>query len=87
MGRALGAADEVVVCDVYLAREDPDPAVTGVLVAAAVPLAESQVRYVADLADVAAELVVRARPGDLVITLGAGDVTSLPDEWLRRASA
>ena len=38
MGEALGAADEVVVCDVYLAREDADPAVTGAPVAAAVPL-------------------------------------------------
>ena len=39
MGQALGAADEVVVLDVYLAREDADPAVTGRLVADAVPLA------------------------------------------------
>ncbi len=38
MGEALGAADEVVVLDVYLAREDADPAVTGALVADAVPL-------------------------------------------------
>ena len=38
MGVALGAADEVVVLDVYLAREDADPAVTGALVADAVPL-------------------------------------------------
>ena len=37
MGQALGAADEVVVLDVYLAREDADPAVTGALVADAVP--------------------------------------------------
>ena len=39
MGEALGAADEVVVLDVYLAREDADPAVTGALVADAVPAA------------------------------------------------
>ena len=38
MGRELGAADEVVVLDVYVAREDPDPEVTGLLVADAVPL-------------------------------------------------
>ena len=37
MGQALGAADEVVVLDVYLAREDADPEVTGALVAGAVP--------------------------------------------------
>ena len=41
MGEALGAADEVVVLDVYLSREDADPDVTGVLVAGAVPLPRS----------------------------------------------
>jgi UDP-N-acetylmuramate--alanine ligase len=77
MGAALGAADEVVVCDVYLAREDRDPAVTGELVAAAVPLPPERVAFVADLDDVPAELVARARPGDLVLTLGAGSVTEI----------
>lgn len=77
MGSALGAADEVVVLDVYVAREDPDPAVTGRLVADAVPLPAESVAFVPDLADAAAALVARARPGDLVITLGAGDVTSV----------
>ena len=38
MGVALGAADDVVVMDVYVAREDPEPGVTGALVADAVPL-------------------------------------------------
>ena len=46
MGVALGAADEVVVLDVYLAREDADPAVTGALVADAVPLPAERVAYV-----------------------------------------
>ena len=43
MGRALGAADEVVVLDLYLAREEPDPAVTAALVADAVPLPPERV--------------------------------------------
>ncbi|MBF4160625.1 UDP-N-acetylmuramate--L-alanine ligase [Nocardioides acrostichi] len=77
MGAALGAADEVVVLDVYVAREDPDPAVTGALVADAVPLPDGAVAFVAGLDDAASELVRRARPGDLVLTLGAGDVTTL----------
>ena len=77
MGEALGAADEVVVCDVYLAREDPDPSVTGALVASAVPLPPEHVAFVPDLDDVAAALVSRARPGDLVLTLGAGSVTEV----------
>ena len=77
MGVALGAADEVVVLDVYVAREDPDPAVTGRLVADAVPLAAEQVAYVDGLPAAARALADRARPGDLVITLGAGDITSV----------
>jgi UDP-N-acetylmuramate--alanine ligase len=82
MGLALGVADEVVVLDVYAARETPDPTVTGRLVADAVPLPEARVHYVPDLADVAAELVRRARPGDLVLTLGAGSVTNAGPEVL-----
>ena len=82
MGEALGAADEVVVVDVYLAREAADPAVTGALVADAVPLPATQVAFVPRLADVAAELVSRARPGDLVLTLGAGDVTEVGPQVL-----
>jgi UDP-N-acetylmuramate--alanine ligase len=77
MGRALGAADEVVVLDVYLAREDPDPSVTGALVADAVPLAEERVVFERDIEAVPAALAARARPGDLVLTLGAGNVTDL----------
>ncbi len=77
MGEALGAADEVVVLDVYLAREDPDPSVTGALVAAAVPLSPGRVAFVADFEAVPEAVVGRARPGDLVLTLGAGSVTRL----------
>jgi UDP-N-acetylmuramate--alanine ligase len=77
MGEALGAADEVVVLDVYLAREDADPEVTGALVASAVPLDPDRVQYVPERADVAAALLGRARPGDVVLTLGAGDVTAI----------
>ena len=77
MGAALGAADEVVVLDVYLARETADPAVTGRLVADAVPLPPERVALVAGLEEAAAELVARARPGDLVLTLGAGTVTEV----------
>ena len=77
MGAALGAADEVVVTDVYLAREDADPEVTGALVADHVPLPADRVAFVPALADVPAAVVARARPGDLVLTLGAGDVTEL----------
>ncbi|WP_141013798.1 UDP-N-acetylmuramate--L-alanine ligase [Nocardioides sambongensis] len=82
MGHELGAADEVVVLDVYVAREDPDPSVTGAMVAAAVPLPAERVAFVADRAGVVPEVVGRARPGDVVITLGAGDVTAVAPQVL-----
>ncbi|HRD63622.1 MAG TPA: UDP-N-acetylmuramate--L-alanine ligase, partial [Nocardioides sp.] len=71
----LGAADEVVVTDVYLAREAADPEVTGALVADAVPLPAEYVVFVPALDDVPLALATRARRGDLVLTLGAGTIT------------
>ena len=87
MGRALGAADEVVVLDVYVAREEPDPEVTGALVAEAVPLPAGQVAFASTLDEAAAELVRRAGPGDLVVTLGAGDVTEVGPKVLELLEA
>jgi UDP-N-acetylmuramate--alanine ligase len=81
MGAALGAADEVVVLDLYLAREAADPAVTSALVADAVPLPAGRVIR-SDLDTAAEVLVARARPGDLVLTLGAGTVTRVGPEVL-----
>jgi UDP-N-acetylmuramate--alanine ligase len=77
MGEALGAADSVVVMDVYVAREDPEPGVTGALVADAVPLAPEHVVLEPSWSATADHLVARARPGDVILTLGAGDVTLL----------
>ena len=82
MGQALGAADVVVVMDVYVAREDPEPGVSGALVADAVPLPPEAVVFEPRYASTAAHLVERARPGDVVLTLGAGDVTLLAPEVL-----
>lgn len=62
MGEALGAADEVVVLDIYLAREDPDPEVTGALVADAVPLPAARVRFEPDFDAVPGLLVDLAVP-------------------------
>ncbi len=76
-GAALGAADEVVVLDVYAAREDPDPGVTGELIARDVPLARSHVHFAPDQSAVPGLVAGLARPGDLVLTIGAGDVTAL----------
>ncbi len=77
MGRELGAADQVVVMDVYAAREDPDDEVSGALVAAAVPLPPSRVVFEPTWSFAATRTAERASPGDLVLTLGAGDVTQI----------
>ncbi len=74
-GAALGLADQAIVLDVYAAREDPEPGVSGALVADAVP--GGQARFVPDRAQVAPLITRIARPGDLVFTMGAGDVTTL----------
>jgi UDP-N-acetylmuramate--alanine ligase len=81
-GLALGLADDVVVMEVYGAGEDPIPGATGVSIATAVPLPRSQVRFEPSWSSVAGELARRAKPGDLVLTLGAGDVTMLGPEVL-----
>jgi UDP-N-acetylmuramate--alanine ligase len=81
-GAALGLADEVVVLDVYGAREDPQPGVSGALIADAVPLPEERVRFVPHWEDVPAVVAGVAVAGDLVITMGAGDVTVLAPEIL-----
>lgn len=77
MGLALGAAHEVVVMDVYAAREDKDPSVSGATVADFVPLPSESVVFVPEWSDAAAELARRSSPGDVVLTLGAGDVTEV----------
>ncbi len=82
-GTALGLADEVVVMEVYAAGEDPVPGVNGASVAAHVPLPPGQVRFEPSWSAVPAELVRRAGPGDLVLTMGAGDVTQVGPEVLR----
>lgn len=82
MGEALGAADSVVVMDVYVAREDPEPGVDGALVASHVPLPDSQVHFEPSWSATPAALVERSAPGDLVLTLGAGDVTLVGPEVL-----
>src|SRR5213594_637008 len=83
LGRALASADVVVVAPVYGAREQPLPGVTAELVARGAERAGAAtvaVRDRAALVDVVAE---RVRPGDVVFTLGAGDVTRVGPELLQ----
>lgn len=81
-GEALAGADEVVVMDVYAAREDPVLGVSGALVADAVPLGGEHVEFVPSWGATAQAVAHRLRPGDVLVTIGAGDITILPDEVL-----
>jgi UDP-N-acetylmuramate--alanine ligase len=81
-GDALGLADDVVVMEVYGAREDPVPGVTGAMVADAVPLPPGRVLFEPSWSAAAPALAARARPGDLVMTMGAGDVSMVGPEVL-----
>jgi UDP-N-acetylmuramate--alanine ligase len=78
-GHALDGADEVFVLDVYAAREQPLAGVSGVTVADHVSV---PVTYLPDFSVVAERVAAAAHPGDVVVTMGAGDVTMLGSEIL-----
>ncbi len=80
-GLALSAADGIVVTDVYGSREAPLPGITGRLVEEAARRAgAASVHYVPHRSDVADRLVELIEPGDLVVTMGAGDITLVASE-------
>lgn len=74
-------ADETVVLDVYGAREDPEPGVTGALVSERFEHPD-RVAFIADWQDAADHTARIARPGDFVITLGCGDVYRIVPQLL-----
>ena len=77
---AFADADLLVVTGIYGAGEEPRPGITGRLVADA--SGHPAVTYVEDRAALASTVTGLLRPGDLCLTLGAGDITRLPDELL-----
>jgi UDP-N-acetylmuramate--alanine ligase len=82
-GPALAAADEIVLTDIYAAGEDAMPGVTIDALADSVRrVVAVPVTVVPQLADVPAAVAERARPGDLVITLGAGSIAGMVDRIL-----
>jgi UDP-N-acetylmuramate--alanine ligase len=81
-GAALALADVALLLDVYAAREEPLPGVTGALLAQAVPLSAACVHYEPCWAEVPSRLADLVRPGDVVVTMGAGDVTLLGPELI-----
>ncbi|MFG2180077.1 UDP-N-acetylmuramate--L-alanine ligase [Streptomyces abikoensis] len=84
MGRSLTLADASVVLDIYPAREDPIPGITSALIIDAAGKAGADVRAEHDMAAIPDVIAGMARPGDLVLTMGAGDVTDLGPKILAR---
>jgi len=88
MGEALAKADVVVVTEVYAAREQPIPGVSGRLVAQAAERVGGSAIFEADRAAVGRRVLALLQPGDVVLTLGAGDITRVGPElvqWLQAA--
>jgi UDP-N-acetylmuramate--alanine ligase len=83
-GRALTLADEAIVTEIFPAREEPEPGVSGKLIVDAylVERPGGPVSFLPRLSDVVARLAPRVRPGDLVLTLGAGDVFRAGEQLL-----
>jgi UDP-N-acetylmuramate--alanine ligase len=78
-GPALGGADTIVLTDIYAAGEDPIPGITIERLAESIRAGSGRpVRVVKALNDVIPELLTIVRPGDAVITLGAGSIGTLP---------
>lgn len=85
-GRALAAADRVLVTDIYAAREQPIAGITGALIADAARGAGADVRYIPARKDVPDVALEELRSGDLCLTMGAGNLDSAVREVLARMS-
>ena len=86
-GRALTGCDLALVTDIYPSRERPIPGISGELIAAAARSAgQANVTYLSDRTKVNDELESLVRSGDLLLTLGAGDVVRFGEEYLARGA-
>ena len=83
--RALGAADVLMLCDIYGAREQPEPGVTSALIGDRV--STGVLRWSGPRAEAAAAAYGMVQEGDVVLTMGAGDITRTGPELLDRLRA
>ena len=87
MGEALAAADLVIVTEIYPAREQPIAGVSGRQVADAATRAGADARFEPTRAEVGQTVYRALKAGDVVLTLGAGDITRVAPELVRWLSA
>jgi len=79
---AMAIADVAVVLDIFPAREEPIPGVSGATIADLIELPDSQVIYEPSFEAVPARVAAIAQPGDLIMTMGIGNVYLLCGEFL-----
>ncbi len=85
---AFGASDVVIISEIYPAGDSPIPGITGgVLASKIADQGHPDVRFIADLETIGEELAQSLDSGDLVLTLGAGDVSKLGRQILERLPA
>jgi UDP-N-acetylmuramate--alanine ligase len=77
--RAFGNADEVILAPIYAAREEDDGTVTSELLASRIVEEGTSARAVGSLEDVETFVRGMAQPGDVIITMGAGDIYKVAD--------
>jgi len=83
-GRSFYDADTVVVSEIYPAGELPIEGITGELIADEIKaFGHKNVFFIEDIKDIAPLLLDIAKPGDIVLTLGAGDVWKVADNFLK----
>lgn len=87
MGEALAAADLVIVTEIYPAREQPIAGVSGQQVVVAAARAGADARFEPTRAQVGKTVYQALKAGDVVLTLGAGDITRVGPELVRWLSA
>lgn len=78
---ALAHSDQVVITDVYAAREDPEPGITGETISSRF-VDDSRVRYVPLWEDTAAVAAALSGAGDFIITMGCGDIFTMVPELM-----
>jgi UDP-N-acetylmuramate--alanine ligase len=82
---SLAKADLVIITDIYAAREKPVEGITGEIIASyAAKTYQNKMNYIKDMETVSSFLLTILKPGDIVITMGAGDIWKVSDELVKK---
>lgn len=82
-GEAFGDADEIIIADIFAARETDDGTVSAAQLAERIAQTGKSARYVGDFAAIEAYLREHCKSGDLLMTVGAGDVYKIGENFLK----